>query len=59
MREDLAPLKADFKQIQGYYSRLQYVQRRAQDEEAAKEQEEESGKEKQILRQKLGLDRFI
>ncbi len=41
MREDLAPLKEDFKRIQGYYSRLQHVQRRAMAEEAAKEQEEE------------------
>ncbi len=59
MREDLAPLKEDFKRIQGYYSRLQHVQRRAMDEEVAKEQEEEIDKEKQILRQRLGLDRFI
>lgn len=59
MREDLAPLKADFGQVQAYYARLQHIDRRWREEEAARELEEEGDKDKQIQRQRLGLDRFI
>ena len=59
MREDLAPLKEDFKMIQDYFSRLQHAERQWLAEQVAQEREEEEGKDKQIQRQRLGLDRFI
>lgn len=59
IRDDLAPLKAEFGQIQAYYSILQHLERRWQEEEAARQQAEEGDKDKQIQRQRLGLDRFL
>jgi len=59
IREDMAPLKQNFKMIQGYFSRLQHVERQWVEEQLAKEREEGEGKDKQIQRQRLGLDRFI
>lgn len=58
-REDMAPLKERFKMVQGYFSRLQHAERQWVEEQIAKEQEEGEGKDKQIQRQRLGLDRFI
>lgn len=58
-RDDLAPLKEEFGKIQGYYSLLQHAERRWLDEQDSKEHEGEEGKDKQIQRQRMGLDRFI
>ena len=59
LRRELEPLQADFRKIQAYYARLQHLERKWMEKEAAKEEEEESEKDKRIQRQKLGLDRFI
>ena len=59
LRETQAPLMERFTQIQAYYSRLQYIDRRWHDEQIEKERQEEEDKDHQIQRQRMGLDRFI
>ena len=59
MRENLAPLQAEFKEIQAYFSRLQHMDRLWMAEQAEKEREEDQDKDNQIQRQRMGLDRFI
>ena len=59
MRQDLAPLKDEFKKIQEYYSRLQHIDRRWTAEQAEKERDEEQEDDNKIQRRRMGLDRFI
>lgn len=59
MRRELAPLQDRFKRIQMYHARLQYAERKWMEEQVAAEREAEEQSERQIQRQRLGLDRFI
>jgi hypothetical protein len=59
MRQQLHPLRTEFEQIQKYYSRLQHIDRKWQEEQMEKERQEEDDKDGQIQRQRLGLDRFL
>ena len=59
LRQELAPLQAELRQIQLYYARLQNLDRKWLQDEASRAREEEEQKDKLIQRQKLGLDRFL
>lgn len=63
-RDELAPLKEEFRKIQEHYSRLQHMERLwleqqdALDDESSSE-EGSTDEERKIRRRQLGLDRFI
>lgn len=59
LRRELEPLQAEFRQIQSYCARLQHLDRKWMEQQAAAEREEEESQEKRIQRRKLGLDRFL
>ena len=59
MRTALAPLRKDFEQIQAYHARLQHLERKAVEEEMAKEREQEDLRDRKIQRRQLGLDRLL
>ena len=59
LRQTLGPLQADFRQLRDYHARLNYIAQKAMEEEEDKEKEEEEEGNREIRRQRLGLDRFI
>jgi hypothetical protein len=59
MRDNLAPLQAEFKEIQAYFRRLQHMDRRWLAQQAKKSGKKMQDKDHQIQRQRMGLDRFI
>lgn len=59
LRQELAPLQDELRRIQIYYARLQNLDRKWLQDEAARLRAQEEQEEKRIQRHKLGLDRFL
>ena len=59
LRQTLGPLQADFKQLRDYHARLNYMVQKAMEEDEDKDKEEDEQGQRDIRRQRLGLDRFI
>ena len=59
LRHQMEPMEEEFKQLRNYHARLVYAERKADEEEQEKELEESAEKDREIKRQKLGLDRLI
>ena len=58
-RRQLEPLEEDFKLLRNYHARLNYMERKATEEERTRQEEEEHEKDKEVKRAKLGLDRYL
>ena len=59
LHRSLEPLQEDFKSLRLYHAKLVYLERKAAEDEAEAERDEEEGHKKDVKRQKLGLERFL